>query len=159
MNRRPPAPIPALGLCATASLLFAAPYLYVRAQPVGPDLCASDLKQLAFAVSSYTQDFNGALPPMGSATATAAAMAAYAPKPSVFDCPVTGKPYQPNATLSAVLLANLTHPSATDLFHDSVAHPDGLTTHLYADGHIAHLAAKPRAKAAAKPLHTKGGSR
>ncbi len=106
------------------------------------DLCAANLKQIAVAVSGYTQDFDGALPPMQTVQATQAALAPYSASKSLLDCPVTKKPYQPNATLSAKALGKLLHPNTQYLFRDSVAHPDRRLTYLYADGHIAHLAQK-----------------
>ncbi len=127
-----------LGLGASALL---AGHL-LSAQPPKTDLCAANLKQIAVAVSGYTQDFDGALPPMQTVQATQAALAPYSASKSLLDCPVTKKPYQPNATLSAKALGKLLHPNTQYLFRDSVAHPDRRLTYLYADGHIAHLAQK-----------------
>lgn len=112
---------------------------FSKADLLKTDLCAANLKQIAVAVSGYTQDFDGALPPMQAAQA---ALAPYSASKSFLDCPVTKKPYQPNAALSAKVLAKLPCPNTQYLFRDSVAHPDGRLTYLYADGHIAHLAQK-----------------
>lgn len=127
-----------LGLGASALLTGH----WLSAQPPKTDLCAANLKQIAVVVSSYTQDFDGALPPMQTVQATRAALAPYSASKSLLDCPVTKKPYQPNAALSAKVLGKLPHPNTQYLFRDSVAHPDRRLTYLYADGHIAHLAQK-----------------
>lgn len=131
-----------LGLGSSA-LLFACHFFPgVSAQTPKTDLCAANLKQIAAAVAGYSQDFDGALPPMQTAQATQTALGPYAASKSLLDCPVTKKPYQPNAALSGKILADLLHPNAQYLFRDSVAHPDGRLTYLYMDGHITHAVKK-----------------
>lgn len=129
---------------ALALFLTACPDQSGRTQPAGGDPCAADLKKLAFALSNYTQDYDGTLPPMQTAAAFSAALAPYAPSRRVFACPVTGKPYQPNTALSGQVLAKLPRQNTTALLADAAPHPDGRTTTLYADGHIAHSAAAGR---------------
>lgn len=137
--------VAAAAVLGASTLLFAGHWLFAQPPKTNPsktDLCAVNLKQIAVVVSGYTQDFDGALPPMQTAQATQAALAPYSASKSLLDCPVTKKPYQPNATLSAKILDKLPEQGKLCLFRDSVAHPDGRLTYLYADGHITHAAQK-----------------
>lgn len=109
----------------------------ILAQDAKSVACASNAKQLATAFLMYSQDYDGTFPPTDTMEKFAKAISPYARRrKGLFACPVDGKPYALNTTLSGKKLKSIKSPGSTVMLYDSEAHPDGLFTVAYLDGHV-----------------------
>jgi hypothetical protein len=98
--------------------------------------CVENVQELALAVDEYTQDYDERLPPMATQHQFRTSVFPYVRDPSTFICPVTMRPYTPNATVSGQSLASIQNPYSTQLVADSIPHPDGSVTTAFADFHV-----------------------
>jgi len=136
--------LPALLLVAVVLGSVLAPA--VAGAPSAAD-CAANLKAVLAAVQLYVQDHDDTMPSMTSAGNFEKSVLPYAKVRSHFLCPITGKPYQPNYTLSGKARSSLKNPGAVEVAWDAARHPDGTRCIGYADGHVAITGAKPAAAA------------
>ncbi len=100
-------------------------------------LCIDSIKQVALGLEMYAQDYDEMLPPMDSASQVKSLIFPYIRVNNVYTCPVTGQPYQYNASLSNTSLGAYPDPSVIWTLQDSIPHPDdGISTVGFLDGHV-----------------------
>lgn len=133
------------GACLAITLIAT---VAVRVTVAGLDrnqTCVSNLSILGTAATQYAQDYDELLPPYTSYSAFTQLIKPYAlgANPilnysSVIVCPATrNSQYAVNMALVGKPLTTLgTEADSTQIFSDSVPHPDGLTTVAFADGHV-----------------------
>ena len=98
--------------------------------------CYANLRTLGMAEMMYMVDHNGHYPPATTAAELQAALMEYVGDPSVFICPVTGRPYLPNPDLAGKSERDVPEPNTTPMIWDDGAHPLGIRYVVYADGHV-----------------------
>ena len=102
-----------------------------------PEVIAGHLKELGAALDAYARANGDRVPPMETPEAMQATLRPYVKDPAVFVNPRTGKPYQPNRSLSGKRYdeLDLPAPELVALYEDSPA-PNGSRAILYLDGHV-----------------------
>ena len=100
----------------------------------------SNAKQLALAVTQYTQDYDEFFPPMKTPREFDAALSPYVGSQSIFSTPI-GSLFVPNAALDHINLSAVADPANTILFQDAPPYVGGQPTIAYADGHVTHTPA------------------
>jgi prepilin-type processing-associated H-X9-DG protein len=101
-------------------------------------LCRRRASQVNLGILMYAQDHDETFPPMHTIDELQNSLKDYVTDSSLFICPATNLPYQPNAALSGVSEASIADPTHTETFRDQQPHPDGKYTVGYADGHVTH---------------------
>ncbi len=104
--------------------------------------CLSHLRQIGTALMQYLMDYDERFPPMKTFDQTQKALNPYLRNLSVFNCPATKKPYQPNPHLHLKSLKDISKPSETPAFYDAQPHPDGMRGVAFVDGHSKMLSLK-----------------
>jgi hypothetical protein len=100
-------------------------------------ICVSHLKQLTVSLLMYTEDWDEKLPPMHTAADIQNRIQPYIKKNrNLLLCPVTKKPYMPNAALSGKPIKGIKSPSTMMLLRDAKPHADGMWSVGYVDGHV-----------------------
>lgn len=105
-------------------------------------VCLSNLRNVGLALAMYIQDYDERLPPMKIGAQTQKVLYPYLPNPSVFNCPITMKPYQPNPHLHLRRLKEISKPNEVPAFYDTQPHPDGMRGIVFVDGHVKILPLK-----------------
>lgn len=101
------------------------------------DACVGNARMLAQAVQTYTQDYDGKLPPTDTQAHFQAVITPYVSSVAVFTCPATHLAYVPNPAIGGHdVFEYRTTSGATILFQDVAAHSDHLSTVAFVDGHI-----------------------
>jgi hypothetical protein len=132
----------ALLACAGAVSLLA----FARAQQSSDNAaCMSNLKQMCLGLLMYVQDYDEKYPLMKTAVQLQPRLLPYVKNRAIFTCPVTKKPYQPNAGLSYKKLASFASPATTWALRDAQAHPDRMWTVGWLDGHVTRVKTLPGA--------------
>jgi len=121
-------------------------------------ICVDRAHDLAIGVEQYVQDYDETFPPMNTQAAFEAAVSPYVRNPRDFICPATNKLFVPNPNLSNVPLNSIVDSQTTVLFSDPDAHPDGIKTVAYADGHIVHGNYRPGGRGPATPFNACGSN-
>ena len=98
--------------------------------------CVSNLRTLGMAETMYLVDHQGQYPPATTAAELQAALLEYVGDPSVFICPVTGRPYLPNPYLADKTERDVPDPNTMPMIWDDGNHPLGARYIVYADGHV-----------------------
>lgn len=104
--------------------------------------CLSNLRNVGLALMMYVQDYDEFFPPMKVLAQTQKVLDPYLRNPSLFNCPVTKKPYQPNPYLHLKRLKDVSKPAETPAFYDAQSHPDGMRGVVFTDGHAKMLSSK-----------------
>lgn len=122
-----------------------------------------NLKQIALAMSMYTQDYDNRFPPMIAARRAGEIrdpapnaiprlqpsgitisnndpvqnrLAPYAESPQIFLQPVTKRPYLPNYKISRHFVEDVKDKTSTFLFYEEAPDADGMRNIAYVDGHV-----------------------
>jgi len=117
----------------TATVLVS---LIPKADTAGMNACEANLRTLGLAVAMYQTDNEERFPPATNPAELLACLLDYAGDPSVFNCPVSGRPYLPNPALAGKRSSDVPDPSATAMIWDELPHADGSRCTVYADGHV-----------------------
>lgn len=120
-----------------------------RAQVKTPNAetrCLISLKQVGTALLMFAQDHQGKLPKAADYKALNQQLERYIRNPGRGACPVTGKPYLFNTSLTGTMVTSIKKPAEVPVVRDATPHPDGTIAFVYADGHSNRLpAAQARA--------------
>ncbi len=128
-------------LAIFAAILF--PVFSRAKEPSQARVCLSNVKQLGVALTMYTMDYHGHLPPANSWEEAVAPYIGDAEiLAEILACPVTGKHYIFNEALSGLDMKDLDNPQATPMLWDPALDAEGLVgphggqfNVCYADGH------------------------
>lgn len=96
----------------------------------------SNMRQLALAMTMYSQDWDETLPPMRDAASLKKAILPYVRNEGVFLSPATGKAFQPNSHLAGRRIKQLGSPAGVVLLYSAVPEPDGTHIIARADGTV-----------------------
>jgi hypothetical protein len=123
-----------------------------ESEPSATGSSQSNLKQLALALTMYTQDYDEVLPPMKQSAAVKKVLMPYVKNEAIFAHPDTKKPYVPNAILSGKKLAHIAKPNEMVAFYEASPGSDGKRWVAYLDAHVAQVSETdwPRVKRASK---------
>ena len=123
------------------------------------ELCSwNNLKQIALAMSMYTQDWDSRLPPMHTPAVFKKALFPYTRTNELFIQPGLGKPYEVNARLSGVNAIALTNPGSVIALQESRPHLDGRIARVYADFHVPLEQVDANSKGAANTQRPEGNA-
>jgi len=104
-------------------------------------LSVNNLKTISLAWMMYADDNNDKLPDLSDAQTMKNALAAYISKDTskaerFFVHPNTGRPYQPNSSLSFKKRQGFNYPSQTVVVYEDAPARDGTRGVLFGDGHV-----------------------
>jgi prepilin-type processing-associated H-X9-DG protein len=104
-------------------------------------LSVSNLKTISLAWTMYADDYDDKFPDLSDAQTMKTALAAYLNKDAskaerFFVHPNTGRPYQPNSSLSFKKRQGFNYPSQIVVVYEDAPARDGTRGVLFGDGHV-----------------------
>jgi len=104
-------------------------------------ISVSNLKVVGLGLMMYSDDYNNVLPNLSDAESMKIAVAAYVSKDEsraekFFVHPKTGRPYQPNSSLTYKERTGFNAPSAIAVVYEDAPAADATRAVLFGDGHV-----------------------